>query len=45
MTVERVPELLEFYGHDVALLIGGALHRGDLATNAARIRDVVEAAV
>lgn len=42
MTVERVPELLEFYGNDVALLIGGALHRGDLATNAARIRDAVE---
>lgn len=44
MTVERVPELLDFYGRDVALLIGGALHRGDLAGNAARIREVVEAA-
>nr|NLD40919.1 ribulose 1,5-bisphosphate carboxylase large subunit [Actinomycetales bacterium] len=41
MTVERVPELLEFYGNDVALLIGGALHRGDLATNAARIREAI----
>ncbi|MDO5495707.1 MAG: RuBisCO large subunit C-terminal-like domain-containing protein [bacterium] len=44
MTVERVPEILDFYGNDVALLIGGALHRGDLATNAARIREAVEAA-
>ena len=25
MRVERVPEMLEFYGHDVILLIGGAL--------------------
>lgn len=34
MTVERVPEMLEFYGPDTACLIGGALHRGDLASNA-----------
>lgn len=27
MTVERVPELVRFYGHDVMLLIGGDLHR------------------
>ncbi len=27
MTLERVPELLEFYGEDVILLIGGDLHR------------------
>ncbi|HHW82582.1 MAG TPA: ribulose 1,5-bisphosphate carboxylase large subunit [Actinomycetales bacterium] len=44
MTVERVPELLEFYGNDVALLIGGALHRGDLAANAWRMREAVESA-
>jgi ribulose-bisphosphate carboxylase large chain len=25
MSVERVPELLDFYGHDIMLLIGGAL--------------------
>ena len=33
MTLDRLNELTEFYGDDVALLIGGALHRGDLATN------------
>lgn len=27
MTLERVLELLEFYGHDVVLLIGGGLHQ------------------
>ena len=34
MTLDRLSELTEFYGDDVALLIGGALHRGDLAANA-----------
>ena len=34
MTLDRLVELTEFYGSDVALLIGGALHRGHLATNA-----------
>lgn len=29
MTLERIPEMVEFYGRDVALLIGGELHRGD----------------
>lgn len=29
MTVQRVPEMLDFYGEDVVLLIGGDLHRGD----------------
>lgn len=33
MTLDRLRELTEFYGYDVALLVGGALHRGDLATN------------
>ena len=33
MTLDRLTELTDFYGEDVALLIGGALHRGDLATN------------
>lgn len=40
MTLDRIPEMIDFYGVDVALLIGGALHRGDLATNA---RAMVEA--
>lgn len=34
ITLDRVDELLAFYGSDVVLLVGGALHRGDLATNA-----------
>lgn len=34
MTLDRLAELGEFYGNDVALLVGGALHHGDLATNA-----------
>lgn len=42
MTVERVPELLGFYGNDVTLLVGGALHRGDLAGNARTMRRQVE---
>lgn len=40
MTLDRLTELVDFYGSDVALLIGGALHRGDLASNA---RAMVEA--
>jgi len=40
MTLDRLTELTDFYGEDVALLIGGALHRGDLATNS---RAMVEA--
>ena len=29
MKVERIPELLDFYGDEVVLLIGGDLHRGE----------------
>ena len=29
MKVERLPEMIGFYGSDVSLLIGGELHRGD----------------
>ena len=42
MTLDRIDELLDFYGSDVALLIGGALHRGDLAENAAALVDRVK---
>lgn len=35
MTLDRIEEMLSFYGNDVTLLIGGALHRGDLGENAA----------
>ena len=41
MTLERIPEMIEFYGRDVVLLIGGALHRGDLGNNARRLVDLV----
>lgn len=38
----RVPEMLDFYGPDVVLLIGGDLHRdGDLRANAAAFREMV----
>ena len=40
MTLDRIDEMLAFYGNDVTLLIGGALHRGDLGDNA---RAMVEA--
>jgi ribulose-bisphosphate carboxylase large chain len=44
MTLDRVQEIVEFYGNDVALLIGGDLHRGDnLAETAAGFRVAVEA--
>ena len=41
MTLDRLGELTEFYGDDVALLIGGALHRGDLAANSRAMVDVL----
>ncbi|MCX6451010.1 MAG: RuBisCO large subunit C-terminal-like domain-containing protein [Actinobacteria bacterium] len=34
MSIERIPEMLDSYGNDIALLIGGALSRGDLSANA-----------
>ena len=42
MTVNRVGELLAFYGPDTALLVGGDLHRGDLLANVQRMRAAVE---
>ncbi|WP_109471954.1 RuBisCO large subunit C-terminal-like domain-containing protein [Ornithinimicrobium cavernae] len=42
MTLARVPEILDLFGHDVVLLIGGALHRGDLSANATALREAVE---
>lgn len=46
MTLDRVSELIRFYGPDIALLIGGDLHRHgpDLAANAARFVASVEEA-
>lgn len=43
MTLDRVSEIKRFYGADVALLIGGDLHRGDsLVDTAAAFRAAVE---
>lgn len=41
MTLDRIPEMIEFYGPDAVVLIGGALHRGDLGDNARRLVDLV----
>ena len=43
MTLERIPEMIDMYGKDAALLIGGALSRGNLADNAARMCEMVHA--
>ena len=43
MTLERIPEMIDMYGKDTALLIGGALSRGHLADNAARMSEMVRA--
>ena len=43
MTLERIPEMIDMYGKDTALLIGGALSRGNLADNAARMSEMVRA--
>ena len=44
MTLDRVPELLDFYGNDIMLLIGGALHRGThgLVKTCIEFREMVE---
>lgn len=42
MTLARVSEIIDFYGNDVALLIGGDLHRGEsLVDTAAGFRAAV----
>jgi ribulose-bisphosphate carboxylase large chain len=41
MTIERIPEMVEMYGLDTALLIGGALSRGNLSENAQRMSEIV----
>ena len=43
MTLERIPEMINMYGKDTTLLIGGALSRGNLADNAARMSEMVRA--
>jgi ribulose-bisphosphate carboxylase large chain len=45
MSPDRVPELIDFYGRDVVLLIGGELHRtGDPRAASERFRALVEPA-
>jgi ribulose-bisphosphate carboxylase large chain len=41
MSLERIPDMISMYGNDVALLIGGALYRGDIYTNAKAMVDLV----
>ncbi len=43
MTLERIPEMIDMYGKDCALLIGGALSRGSLADNASQMSEMVRA--
>ena len=43
MKLEQIPEMVDMYGDDVAFLIGGALSRGDLATNAKKTVEQVMA--
>ena len=42
MTVERTPEIVNNFGKDITILIGGALHDGDLLENSRRLRQAVE---
>ena len=46
MSIERVPEILKFYGNDVMLLIGGSLlaARERIPQEAARIAEAVHSA-
>lgn len=42
MTLERVPEIVDDFGHDITLLIGGALHDGDLLLNTQNLVERVQ---
>ncbi|MCC5949736.1 MAG: hypothetical protein JJT89_14890 [Nitriliruptoraceae bacterium] len=44
MSLERVGEMLEFYGEDVCLLIGGDLYRGDIPTRTRLMVQAIEEA-
>ncbi len=41
MSVERVPNMVRFYGVDTCLLIGGDLYRGSIAEQAERIAEAL----
>ena len=43
MTLDRIPGMIDMYGLNTALLIGGALSRGDLAENAKKMSKMVRA--
>jgi hypothetical protein len=42
MTLDRVPGIIKEFGSDITLLIGGALHDGDLLANTRKLRELVE---
>jgi ribulose-bisphosphate carboxylase large chain len=42
MKIERAPEMVREFGEDITILIGGALHDGDLLSNSLRLRNIVE---
>ncbi|MFM8212228.1 MAG: RuBisCO large subunit C-terminal-like domain-containing protein, partial [Actinomycetes bacterium] len=42
MSVERTGEIVNNFGKDITILIGGALHDGDLLQNTQRLRQAVE---
>ena len=42
MTVERTGEIVNNFGKDITILIGGAFHDGDLLENTKRLRQAVE---
>jgi len=41
MTLDRVEEMLNYYGRDTAALVGGALHRGDLYENSRALKEII----
>lgn len=44
MTVDRIPEIIDFYQGEVALLVGGGLHRGSdsITENSRTLREYIE---
>ena len=44
MTIDRIGEMIDFYGKDTASLIGGALHRGDLYENSRAMVQKIQSA-
>lgn len=42
MKIERAPEMVKDFGSEITILIGGALHDGELLSNSLRLRKAVE---